>query len=466
MQHARNAYPKEALMATAAVADPAGADPGPGPRGPAVPSGVLRAALELYLDLHAHPELSGAESRTAARFADALERAGCTVTRGVGGHGVVGVLTSAPSGDGNGRPPGPTVLLRAELDALPVAENTALPYASSVPGVMHACGHDLHLAALYGAVAMLAARRERWRGTVLVVGQPAEETLDGARAMLEDGLYARFGVPDVVLAQHTAPLPAGTVAHGDGPVLAGSTALDVRIHGRGGHGGAPQLTVDPVVTAAAAVLRLQTVVSRETAPAEQAVLTVGALHAGERANLVPESAALSVGLRAFSPGALARMETAVERIVRGECAAGGCPREPEFAVAARSPVLQPDADLTTTLRGGHARLLGTARVLPWQAGTAAEDFAWFGAAGADVHGAAGVRTAYWMLGVTGARTWRAAARAHAGGAYGIRGEARGVPANHAPEFAPDVRVALPTGIAAMCDGAEAILDVPEGETCR
>ncbi|EST37584.1 hypothetical protein N566_12300, partial [Streptomycetaceae bacterium MP113-05] len=239
-----------------------------------------------------------------------------------------------------------------------------------------------------------------------------------------------------------------------------------RVHGRGGHGGAPQLTVDPVVTAAAAVLRLQTVVSRETAPSEHAVLTVGALHAGERANVVPESAELSIGLRAFSPGALARMEAAVERIVRGECAAGGCPRDPLFSVSARSPVLEPDAALTAAVRGSHERLLGTERVLPWQAGTAAEDFAWFGAAGADVHGGDAVRTAYWMLGVTGARTWRAAARAQAGGAYGMRGEARGVPANHAPEFAPDVRVALPTGIAALCAGARDILDVPEGETCR
>jgi amidohydrolase len=460
--HARIAYPKEAVMATAAVADPAGATGPDGPRPgtpPAVPSEVLRPALELYLDLHAHPEPSGAEARTAERFAEALRAAGCTVTPGVGGHGVVGVLHGASRS-------GPVVLLRAELDALPVTENTGLPYASRVPGMMHACGHDLHLAALAGAVAMLARRRDRWRGTVLVVGQPAEETLDGARAMLEDGLYDRFGVPDVALAQHTAPLPAGTVAHGRGPVLAGSTSLDVRVHGRGGHGGAPQLTVDPVVTAAAAVLRLQTVVSRETAPAEQAVLTVGALHAGERANIVPDSAELSVGLRAFGPVALARMEAAVERIVRAECAAGGCPREPDLVVTARSPVLEPDGPLQATLRGAHERLLGRERVLPWQAGTAAEDFGWFGAAGADVHGSAAVRTAGWVRGVTGPHTGWPAARASAGGAYGTRGEARGVPANHAPEFAPDVRVALPTGIAAMCGAAEENLDVPEGETCR
>ncbi|MBV7699481.1 amidohydrolase [Streptomyces sp. TRM70350] len=396
-----------------------------------VPRDVLRSAIELYLDLHAHPELSGAESRTAARLARWMERYGCTVTREVGGHGVVGVLRNGP---------GPTVMLRAELDALPVDEQTGVPYASTVPGVMHACGHDLHMAAAAGALAQLAGDRAAWSGTLLVVGQPAEETLTGARAMRADGLYERFGTPEVVLAQHSAPLPAGTVAHGRGPLLAGSTAMDVIIHGRGGHAGAPQLTVDPVPAAAAVVLRLQTVVSRETAPAEQVVLSVGSLHAGQRGNVIPDEAELSLCVRAFSDAALDRVTAAVERIVRAECAASGCPKDPEFVVTARSPVLLPDATTTAAVRRAHEDLFGAHRVVDWQPATATEDFPWFGTE------ADGVRTAYWMLGVTGARQWRTALD---GGAP--------PPSNHAPDFAPDLRTALPTGIAAMTAAARHIL---------
>lgn len=229
--------------------------------GAPLPRPLLRAALALYLDLHAHPELSGHEHRTADLLAAWLTEHSCTVTRAVGGgHGLVGVLRNGP---------GPTVLLRTELDALPVTEATGLPYASTTPGVMHACGHDLHIAAAAGAVALLAADRDSWRGTVLVVGQPAEETLSGARSMLEDGrLYERFGTPDAALAQHAAPLPAGTVAHAPGgaPLMAGSIAADVTLYGRGGHAATPHLTVDPVLMAAATVLGLQSVVARRPPP--------------------------------------------------------------------------------------------------------------------------------------------------------------------------------------------------------
>ncbi|MFG2196460.1 amidohydrolase [Streptomyces sp. NPDC048639] len=398
-----------------------------------VPPDVLRPAVELCLDLHAHPELSGDECRTAGLFADRLEQQGCSVTRKVGGHGVVGVLRNGS---------GPTVMLRTELDALPVAENTGLSYTSTVPGVMHACGHDVHAAALAGATALLARAREDWRGTLLVVGQPAEETLSGARAMLEDGLYERFGTPDAVLAQHTAPLPAGTVAHGRGPVMAGSATLDIVIRGRGGHAGTPHLAVDPVVTAAAVVLRLQGVVSRETAPAEQVVLTVGSLRAGERGNVIPDRAELGVTVRAFSEPVLRRVTDAVERIVRGECAASGCPEDPVVTITSRSPALVPDPDLTEALRAVHTAGFGAGRVIHWPGATATEDFPWFGEHGAALHGGSGVRTAYWMLGVTSAAQWRSAL---AGGDP--------VPANHSPEFAPDLRTALPTGITAMTDAA-------------
>ncbi|MFG2405204.1 amidohydrolase [Streptomyces brevispora] len=404
------------------------------PRPPAVSREVLRPALEFCLDVHAHPELSGAELRTADRFAALLEASGCTVARGVGGgHGVVGVLR-------NGE--GPTVMIRAELDALPVTERTGLAYASTVPGVMHACGHDLHLAAAGGAVAELARTRSAWRGTVLVVGQPAEETLCGARAMLADGLYERFGTPDAVLAQHTSPAPAGTLAHAADfhtPLLAASTALDVTLYGRGGHAGTPHLTVDPVLAAAATVMRLQSVVSRETSPAEHAVLTVGSIHAGERGNVIPDTAELSLCIRALSDPVVERMAAAAERVVRAECAASGCVREPALTVTSRSPALLPDPAATAAVRGAHEALFGPDRVTDCGPLTATEDFAWFGGQG--------VATVYWMLGVTGAGPWRAA---RAGGPP--------VPANHAPEFAPDLRTALPTGITAMASAARRILD--------
>ncbi|MFE3147532.1 amidohydrolase [Streptomyces sp. NPDC059218] len=412
-------------------------NPPPGPRpgapGPAVEREVLRPALELYLDAHAHPELPGAERRTAGLLAARLEASGCAVTRNVGGgHGLVGVLRN---GDG------PTVLLRTELDALPVTERTGLAYASTVPGVMHACGHDLHLAALAGAADTLARTRSAWRGTVLVVGQPAEETLTGARDMLADGLYERFGTPDAVLAQHTSPAPAGTLAHAEDPrtpLMAASASVDITVHGRGGHAGTPHLAVDPVLTAAATVLRLHSCVTRETAPAEHPVLTVGALRAGGPGNVIPETADLSLCVRALSEPAVDRMVAAVLRIVRAECAAAGCPVDPDVTVTARSPALSTDPAAGAEVRRAHEELFGPHRVVGTGPLTATEDFARFATGG--------VPAVYWLLGVTGAGRWR---RARDGG--------EPVPPNHSPEFAPDVRTALPAGIAAMASAARRLL---------
>ncbi|WP_373461027.1 amidohydrolase [Streptomyces sp. WY228] len=426
---------------------PGGRPPGGGP----LPRPLLRAAVELYLDLHAHPELSGHEHRTADRLAARLAEHGCTVTRSVGGgHGLVGVLRNGP---------GPTVLLRTELDALPVTEATGLPYASTTPGVMHACGHDLHIAAVAGAVAHLAATRDSWRGTVLVVGQPEEETLRGARSLLTEGrLYERFGVPDAVLAQHAAPLPAGTLAHvpaGGPPLMAGSLAVEAVLHGRGGHAATPHLNVDPVLMAAATVLRLRTVVAEATAPAEQAVLTVGSVRAGERGNITPDHAELSLTVRAFTEEALDRLAAAAERVVRAEAAASGAPRTPEFTVTARSPALRPDPALTARVRRAHEALLGPGRVLDLAGSAATEDFPHFASGGQSGPGgdagpgasAGAVPVAYWMLGTTGAGPWRTA---RAGGTP--------VPPNHAPGFAPDVRAALPVGIGALAAAARQVLD--------
>jgi amidohydrolase len=395
---------------------------------------TLTEATALYLDLHAHPELSGAERRTAAQLASWLERDGLSVASGIGGHGVLGTLRNGP---------GPVVMLRAELDALPVEEQTGLPYASGVPGVMHACGHDLHLAAVAGAARLLAIGRRHWRGTLLVVGQPAEETLAGARAMLDDGLFERFDRPDVVLAQHAAPLPAGMLAHGAGPMTAGSTTVEVVIHGRGGHAATPHLGVDPIVAAAATVLRLQTIVAREVGAAEQVVLTVGSLHAGDRPNIMPDRAEIGITLRALSVPTLARVEASVERIVRAECAASGCTAEPEIRVVGRSPVNIPDPATTAATRAAHEELLGRARVASWPPSMATEDF--------PLYAANGIDTAYWMLGTVGPRQWRK--------------KPRELFANHSARFAPDVARALPTGVTAMVAAAMAhLVPVPAGGT--
>ncbi|WP_405983396.1 amidohydrolase [Streptomyces sp. NBC_00872] len=418
------------------------ANPHPGTNAPVLDglAEVLRPAVALYLDLHRHPELSGEERRTAAALGRWLRDAGYEVTEGIGGHGVVGVLRN---GDG------PRVLIRAELDALPLAERTGLPYASEGP-VTHACGHDLHLAAVAGAASLLARARESWRGTAVIVGQPAEETLTGARAMLEDGLYERFGRPDAVLAQHTAPLLGGMVAHGYGPMLAGSAGIEAVIHGRAGHAGTPQLAVDPVLTGAAAVLRLQGAVSRESAPAEQVALNVGSFHSGTAGNLIPGLATLGITVRALSERALDRMTGSVERVIRAECAASGCPREPEITVVSRSPVTHPDPAATAAVRRAHEELYGPERVALWPPAMATEDFPLYGDAGASLHGTTGIALSYWMLGTVGPKTWATTPGT-------AEEKLAALPPNHSPEFAPDVRTALPTGITAMTAAALAWL---------
>jgi amidohydrolase len=407
---------------------------------------VVTEAMDLYRDLHANPELSGAEHRTAVRLAGWLERDGLRVTTGIGGHGVAALLDNGS---------GPLVMLRAELDALPIAEETELPYRSTATGVdadgnavpvMHACGHDLHAAAVAGAARLLAQARGQWRGRLLIVGQPAEETLVGARAMVDDGLFRRFGTPDVALAQHTAPLLAGMVAHSAGPITACASTLEVVIHGRGGHAASAQLGIDPIIAAAATVLRLQTIVSREVPAAEQVALHVGSVRAGSRGNIMPEQATLELTLRALSESTLERLHRAVERIVRAESAASGCVRAPEIRELSRSPVNVNDAAATAVTRAAHQVLLGPTRVAAWPPSLATEDFAHYAESGA--------ATVYWMLGSVGPEQWNAAGEHPAGERL------RAVPAHHSPRFAPDAARTLPIGIAAMVAGALAHLPPP------
>lgn len=397
---------------------------------------VLRPAVQLYVELHRRPELAGAEERTAAALADRLDAAGYQVRRGIGGYGLVGVLR-------RGR--GPTVLVRTELDALPVAERTDLPYASTevvadpatgrpVP-VMHACGHDVHIACVVGAAELLAADRS-WQGSLLVVGQPAEETLTGARAMLADGLYEQAGVPDVVLAQHTAPLPAGMVAHGTGPVLAGSSAVELEIRGRGGHAALAHLAVNPIEVAAEVVLRLRTL-------GPDVSVSVGVLHAGARGNVVPDVATLEVSLRSFAAAALDRAEVEIRRLAAEVATAAGCPELPRLTVLARSPVTVCDASAGEPVRAVHVAAFGAARVAGWPPSLATEDVGLFAAAGADLHGGTRIRLAHWMLGTVGTRQWAAAPGSTAAAKLAA------LPANHSSAYAPDPAGTLRTGIAAM-----------------
>lgn len=391
---------------------------------------------DLYRDLHRHPELSFAETRTAAIAAARLRRAGYEVTEGVGRTGVVGVLRNGS---------GPTALLRADMDALPVAEDTGLDYASTARGttpdgeetaVAHACGHDMHVSCLVGAAAELAASRGTWSGTLLVVFQPAEELGGGAQAMLDDGLYARFGTPDVVLGQHVAPLPAGLLAVAPGPAFAGSDTVRVTLHGRGGHGSRPETTVDPVVLAAATVLRLQTVVSREVAAADTAVLSVGVLRAGTTENVVPTSAELGMTVRSYTPAVRDRVLGAVERIVRGEAAASGAPKDPEIRVTGSFPPVVNDADAVERTRPALAAVTALPVLDPGPV-TGSEDVGAFAVA-------AGVPCVYWLLGGADPASFEGCTDLAR-----IRERVAELPSNHSPRYAPVIEPTLSTGVAAL-----------------
>src|SRR4051794_7556585 len=305
------------------------------------------------------------ERRTAGIAAKWLREQGYEVTEGVGGTGVVGLLR-------NGE--GPTVLMRADMDALPMTENTGLPYASTKTGtdpssgretgIAHSCGHDMHVAWLIGATQILAANRDKWRGTVMAVFQPGEETGEGARAMVEDGLTKRFPKPTVALAQHVLPLPAGHVGIRSGLLLSQSDSLRVTRFGRGGHGSSPQTTVDPVVMAAATVMRLQTVVSREIGMTDNAVVSVGSVQAGRSANVIPNEAVLQLNIRTLDDQVRDQVLSAVRRIVNGEAAMSGAPKPPEITTLGQFPLTVNDEDATRKVAEALRQRLGAERVRP------------------------------------------------------------------------------------------------------
>lgn len=396
---------------------------------------------DFYRDLHQHPELSHQERRTAGKVGERLSRAGYAVHEGVGATGVVGVLRNGT---------GPTVLLRADMDALPVRETTGLTYASTATAtddsgnevpVAHACGHDVHVTCLLGAATLLANSTGQWNGSLIALFQPAEETGDGATGMVEDGLADLIPTPDVALAQHVLPVPAGILGTRSGPALTAADSVRITVHGHGGHGSMPQATVDPVVLVAMIVVRLQTVISRETPPGETAVLTVGSIQAGTKSNIIPDSAVLQLNVRTYSEQTRRQILDAVRRIVTAECDASGCPQEPEFELFDRFPLTSNDPHATERVTRAFTEVFDE-KVRTMEPQTASEDFS-------DIPSALGVPYTYWGLGGIEEDAYQ---RAAAAGRI-----SQDVPVNHSPKFAPVVQPTLDVGTKALVVAAMAWL---------
>lgn len=394
--------------------------------------------VEQYSWLHSHPEVSLAEEKTSARLAEAWRRFGYEVTEKVGGFGIVGVLKNGS---------GPCVMLRTDLDALPVQERTGLPFASkattrtadgATSGVMHACGHDLHMTNLTGAAEYLASHRDQWHGTLVLIGQPAEERGLGAKAMLNDGLYTRFPKPDFALALHVeSATPSGMVSLRPGYMLANVDSVDIRLRGRGGHGASPEATVDPIVQAAELVLSLQSIVSREIKPVEPAVVTVGSIHGGTKHNIIGDSCHLQLTVRSYSPKVRKAILDAIQRRAKGVAMACNAP-EPEIAFSDSTPALENDRELTAKVTRVFERVLGKEKVFEAEAVMGGEDFSHYGLAGVPI--------VMYRLGVISKdRLDR------------YQKQGLPIPSLHSPEFYPDLEGSLETGIVTMVSAALELL---------
>lgn len=389
--------------------------------------------LDVYQDLHRHPELSFQEHRTAGLVGDRLDHLGYEVHGGLGGTGLVGILRS---GDG------PTVLARADMDALPVREATGLAYASTdtaadaagheIP-VMHACGHDMHVTCLLAAAQLLAEHQQDWSGTFIALFQPAEELGTGARAMIRDGLAEVIPTPDVALGQHVMGLPHDTVASRSGPAFSAADSIRITVHGRGTHGSMPHHGIDPVLLGSAIVMRLNAIVSRELPPGHFGVVTVGSFQAGSKSNVIPETATLLVNLRAYDDHTRQQLRDAVERIVRAECAASGSPAPPEFEYTDPFPVTENSPEVHEKVSAAFAEHFGD-KAMVMTPSTGSEDFS-------DIPGALGVPYLYWIWGGFDPETYDRAER------DGTLGEV--IPGNHASTFAPVMAPTFRTGTSAM-----------------
>jgi hippurate hydrolase len=403
-----------------------------------------------YKHFHANPELSGQEKETSAVVASTLRKLGYEVTdhfgryeeTGAAAYGVVGVLKNGP---------GPTVYVRTDMDALPVRENTGLPYASKVSvkrgdgevGVMHACGHDLHMTVFLGTAKMLAEGKGQWSGTVVMIGQPAEEIVAGAAAMLRAGLYEKFPKPDYVLALHdSAVLPAGVVAWHEGPTLAGSDSVDITVRGYGGHGAVPQMTKDPITIAAELVVFLQTIVSREMDPLQPTVITVGSFHAGSKHNIIPDEAHLQLSVRTMTAQQREKVLAAITRATNGIAAAADVPAEraPIVEVSKTSvPAMVNDPALTRRVAASMEKALGKENVIEGRPLMVSEDFALF-----PLEGPKAPATMFWLGAVDPAKIKDAQEK-------GTR-----LPSLHSSEFYPQPEPAIRTGVKAM---TSAVMDL-------
>jgi hippurate hydrolase len=394
--------------------------------------------VQLYRHFHSHPELSFHEEQTAARLAEELQKAGYTVTTGVGGHGVVAIMTG---GDG------PTLMLRTDLDALPVSEQTGLVYASQVKvendagvevGVMHACGHDIHITNLIGVARYLAENKDRWQGTLMLIGQPAEERGAGAKAMLQDGLFKRFPKPDYAVALHVdSGLEAGKVGYRAGYAMANVDSVDITVRGKGGHGAQPHTTVDPIVQAAQLVLALQTIVSREVKPTEPAVVTVGSIHGGTKHNIIGDTCHLQITVRSYSPEVRKQLLEAIQRKAKGIAIAAGA-EEPIVEISEGTPSLKNDDDLASRLAPVFVRLLGEENVVVSDQTMGGEDFSRYGLAGVPI--------LMYRLGAVDAKRLDR-----------YRQLGQKPPSLHSPIFYPDADQVLQTGVTTLSAAALEIL---------
>ena len=391
---------------------------------------VYPEAHALYLDLHQNPELSSHENQTAAKLASKLRTLGYDVTEHVGGTGLVAILKNGS---------GPTVMLRTELDALPVEEKTGLPYASTVHTkddaghdvpVMHACGHDLHMASMVGTAAIMAHSKNTWHGTLMLIGQPAEETISGAKAMIDDGLFGRFPKPDAGVALHVGnEMTAGQVGITPGIYNTNADSLRITIYGKGGHGSAPHLTVDPIVIAARTILTLQTIASREVKPGEMVVITVGYIQAGTKNNIIPDHAEMGLTVRTYKAEVRKQVLAAIARITKEESEAGGAPHKPLVEHYEATDSVYNDPALAQRLRTPLETAIGKDNVITTEPITPSEDYAYFIEQG--------VPSLYFSLGGADPQKF---AEAKAAGTM--------LPSNHSPLFTPDVDPALRTGIVA------------------
>lgn len=401
---------------------------------------LLPELEEIYMDIHRNPELSMQESRTSKIAADYLSKYRYEVTTGVGLTGVVGVMVNGS---------GPTVMLRADMDALPVTEATGLPYASTriardedgiEVGVSHVCGHDLHVTWLMGVARLFSENKDLWKGTLLVVFQPGEEVGRGAQSMIDDGMMDRFPKPDIILGQHVMVGESGTVCYRSGAILAAGNSLKVKLFGRGAHGSQPQTSIDPVIMAAATTMRLQTIISREVAPIENAVLTIGALQAGTKENIIPDDATLKLNIRTFNDGTRDHILQAITRICCAECAASNAPRDPEFTTLDSYPITDNDAEATAKVAEAFHAQFGN-RSYETQPASASEDFSVFGR---NWH----VPYVFWFVGGTDPKIYTEAKNAN---------KINSIPSNHSPKFAPVIHPTLKTGLQAMVTAALAWL---------